>query len=96
MSTKRPSGRVRAVYEVIKAHRGEYSVEIMCRVPRCGAERLLQMAAAAGLETRPRGRPAPAPDSGVLRRESQHLRGAASFWISVKRERRAASTASPD
>lgn len=32
MSTKRHSGRVRSVYAFIKAHRGEYSVETMCRV----------------------------------------------------------------
>ena len=32
MSTKPSAGRVRATYEFIKAHRSEYSVQMMCRV----------------------------------------------------------------
>ena len=32
MSTKRSAGRVRALYEFIKAHRHEYRLQMMCRV----------------------------------------------------------------
>jgi hypothetical protein len=32
MSTKASTGRVRSTYEFIKAHRGQYAVEPMCRV----------------------------------------------------------------
>jgi hypothetical protein len=32
MSTRQSAGRVRSKYEFIKAHRGEYSVQLMCRV----------------------------------------------------------------
>ena len=32
MSTKTISGRVRQTYKFVKAHRGEYSAQIMCRV----------------------------------------------------------------
>ena len=32
MSTRRGTGRVRATYEFIKAHRDEYDVQMMCRV----------------------------------------------------------------
>ena len=32
MSTKQHSGRVRSVYEFIKAHRDEYGVQTMCRL----------------------------------------------------------------
>jgi len=32
MSTKPFAGRVRKTYEFIKAHRGDYSVQVMCRL----------------------------------------------------------------
>ena len=32
MSTKPSTGRVRSTYEFIETHRGEYSVQMMCRV----------------------------------------------------------------
>jgi putative transposase len=32
MSTKPSTGRVRSTYEFIRAHRGRYAVEAMCRV----------------------------------------------------------------
>ena len=32
MSTKPSAGRVRTTYKFIKAHREEYSVQVMCRV----------------------------------------------------------------
>jgi putative transposase len=32
MSTKMSAGRVRSTYQFIKANRGEYSVQVMCRV----------------------------------------------------------------
>ena len=32
MSTKPSTGRVRSAYEFIKAHRDQYSVQMMCRV----------------------------------------------------------------
>jgi len=37
MSTKPSAGRVRATYEFIKAHRDEFSVQLMCRVPGVAA-----------------------------------------------------------
>ena len=45
MSTKPTAGRVRKVYEFIKAHRHEHRVQAMCRHP----QRLLRVARAAGL-----------------------------------------------
>ena len=32
MSTKPGTGRVRSVYEFLKTHRGQYSVQAMCRI----------------------------------------------------------------
>ena len=68
-------GRVRSAYEFIKAHRNEYSVQMMCRVlevaPSGYYDWLLQP-----ISNRARGRPLASADPGVVRRESWHLRRA--------------------
>jgi len=69
-------GRVRSVYEFMKAHRKEYSLQMMCRVlevaPSGYYDWLIQpMSNRAQEDAR-----LAAPDSSVVRRQSRHLRSA--------------------
>ena len=53
MRTKANTGKIRQTYEFIKAHRKRFDVRTMCRVLEGGSERLLRLAAGAGLSASP-------------------------------------------
>ena len=67
-------GRVRSAYEFIKAHRDQYSVQMMCRVLEVAPSGYYDWLFAASLESCPRGRATASPDTGIVRGESWHLR----------------------
>jgi hypothetical protein len=74
MSTKPRIGQVRLAYEFIKAHRDQYSAQMMCRVLGVAPSGYYAWLQQPGLEPRTRGRPAASSDSGVFRRKPRHLR----------------------
>ena len=73
-STHQIPGRVRSAYEFIKAHRDQYSVQMLCRVLEVAPSGYYEWLLQPDLEPRSGGRPTASPDSGVVRRESWHLR----------------------
>ena len=79
MSTKLTAGRVRKVYEFIKAHRTAAQRAGDVSSARRGPKRLLRVARAASLRPGSRGCPAPSADPSVVHREPRHLRSARVF-----------------
>ena len=72
MSTKPSAGRVHATYEFVKAHRGEQSVQMMCRVlgvAPSGYYDWQQLAAAADLNPSPGGCSSSPADPCLIRCE---------------------------
>ena len=70
-------GRVRSIYEFIKAYRDQYSVQMMCRILEVATSDYYDWLFTARLESRARGRPIASADSRIVRREPRDLRRAA-------------------